>query len=379
MKLRKNIQIFYIALMCVLILAPVAFFLVFGRFFDTKNYENRDLAAAPVIGETSINAFPDVFDAWFNDHLPFRNQLLELKGIVDYDVLHTTDSKSVFIGKDGWLFYKGAQVNAEDPIADYQGTNLFTEAELEQIKTNMLAARDELAQRGISFYIFLCPNKERVYSQYMPDNIPRFDEGGRLQQVYDYLTQNTDLVVVNAYDDLKTYMAEHPGQQLYYKYDTHWNSVGAYVGTKTLTEKLGFQQDPFDEIQVSDKGEDSFDLARLLHLGNYLTKDHFYTLTKYTPHDVKTEMGELGEQIRYRTDETAPGGRLYIIGDSFSTISSAYYACHYQEAFLNFYYDYDLASLEKEQPDTLVYETVERYIGNMLDFSITQGIGSNNE
>lgn len=379
MRLRKGIQNFYIVLLVALILAPVAFFAVFGRYFDTTNYENRDLSAAPVIGQTKIADFPDAFDNWFNDHLPFRNQLLELKGLFDYDVLHSTDSKSVIIGKDGWLFYKGAQVNHEDPVADYQGTNLFTQEELEQIAANMTAARDELQKRGISFYIFLCPNKERVYSQYMPDSYTRFNEGGRLQQVYDYLTQNTDLTVVNAYDDLKTYMAAHPTQQLYYKYDTHWNNIGAYVGTKTLTEKLGFTQDPLEEIQISDQGESSFDLARLLHLGNVLTKDHFYSLSKYTPHVMTTQMQPLGEQIRYTTDDTAPGNKLYIIGDSFSTTSSAYYACHYKEAYLNFYYDYSLQSLEDEAPDTLVYETVERYLGNMLHFSITDGIDADPE
>lgn len=360
----------------VLILAPTAFFAVFRNHFDTANYENRTLAEAPVIGKTSIDEFPSTFDDWFNDHLPFRNQMLEIKGLADYNVLHATDNTSVIIGKDGWLFYRGAQANGEDPVADYEGTNLFSEEELQTIAANMTKARDELAARGSTFYIFLCPNKERVYSEYMPDYYPRYDQGGRLRQVYQYLKEHTDLNVVNAYDDLMAFKQERPTQQLYYKYDTHWNTIGAYVGTKTLTETLGFSQTPLDEIQIADQGEFTFDLARLLHLTNVLNRDHFYLLSKYTPHILNMEVAGLGQQMRYTTDGSAPGGKLYIIGDSFSTTSAAYYACHYQEAYLNFYYDYTLASLEEEQPDTVVYETVERYMGNMLDFSITDGIGS---
>lgn len=374
LKLKKSIQVYYLIVLAVLILAPTAFFAVFRDHFDTANYENRTLAEAPVPGKTSLDAFPSAFDDWFNDHLPFRNAMLEIKGLADYRVLHCSDGDSVIVGKDGWLFYKGAQANGEDPVGDYEGTNLFTDEELRQIADNMTKARDELKARGSTFYIFLCPNKERMYSEYMPDYYPRYNLGGRLQQVYDYLKANTDLNVVNAYDDLIAFKNEHPTQQLYYKYDTHWNTIGAYVGTKTLTNTLGFGQDSLDDIQIADQGEFTFDLARLMHLTNVLNKDHFYLLSKYTPHVLNMEVSSLGQQIRYTTDGQAPGGKLYIIGDSFSTTSAAYYACHYKEAYLNFYYDYTLASLEEEQPDTVVYETVERYIGNMLHFSITEGI-----
>ena len=35
--------------------------------------------------------------------------------------------------------------------------------------------------------------------------------------------------------------------------------------------------------------------------------------------------------------------------------------------------------LEKEKPDVVVYETVERYLNNMLHFSITDGIEADAE
>ena len=56
-----------------------------------------------------------------------------------------------------------------------------------------------------------------------------------------------------------------------------------------------------------------------------------------------------------------------------------YVACNFDSSYLNFYYNYNLDMLEKEKPDVVVYETVERYLNNMLHFSITDGIEADAE
>ena len=43
--------------------------------------------------------------------------------------------------------------------------------------------------------------------------------------------------------------------------------------------------------------------------------------------------------------------------------------------FYSIYYDYQYAMLDQESPNIVVYETVERYLGNMLNFSLVDGIG----
>ncbi len=131
--MRKTVQAFYIAIFTAAILLPVPLFKVIKPYIDTNNYENRELAPRPALqlNAESISSFPSDFDSWMSDHLPFRNQLLSLNGMIDYDVLHSSSSDTVIVGRKGWLFYKGAQVNSEDPVADYTGTNLFSEEQLE--------------------------------------------------------------------------------------------------------------------------------------------------------------------------------------------------------------------------------------------------------
>ena len=386
-ELRKGMQVLYIVLMTVMILAPMVLFAAVYRLVDTGNYEERTLSPLPYTQEakdsglvTTISTFPSQFESWLNDHLPFRNQLLTISGLFEYKVLQTSSSESVIVGKDGWLFYKGAQVADEDPIGDYMGTNLFTQEELQKIAENFTAAQEELAGRGCNFVVYFAPNKERVYSEYMPSMYGEASQDNRMNQLIQYLKENTDLTVVCAYDDLMAFREENPDTDIYYKYDTHWNNLGAYIGANGLVETLGYDFVPLDEVTIENIDyTESYDLARLIHLGKTLTDCPYYMLTNYTSHPMTLVQENDGKVSHYTTnDGTAPGGKLFVIGDSFSTIIAPYLACHYQETYTTFYYNYTHGQLLREEPTTVVYEAVERYIGNMLDFTLVDGYQGTN-
>ena len=238
--MRKTVQAFYIAIFTAAILLPVPLFKAIKPYIDTNNYENRELTPRPALqlNAESISSFPSDFDSWMSDHLPFRNQLLSLNGMIDYDVLHSSSSDTVIVGRKGWLFYKGAQVNSEDPVADYTGTNLFSEEQLEIIARNMKEAQQLLKDRGSDFVIFIAPNKERVYSEYMPRSYGAPAKENRLSQVTSYLREHTDIPVVSCMDDLMEYKKTHPNTPVYFKYDTHWNDLGAFIGTRALARAL---------------------------------------------------------------------------------------------------------------------------------------------
>ncbi len=381
--MKKSVQAIYFTMLAVFILLPVIFFKTFEEHFDTNNYENKTLAAAPVVelSKAAIDLFPKQFDLWFSDHLPFRNALLELNGHLDYDVIGSTTSSSVIIGKDGWLFYKGAQENLEDPIGDYEGSNLFTEEELQKIAANMEQAQTEVQDRvGGRFIVYLAPNKERIYHDYMPDSFgePQY---GRIQQVYDYLTQNTDITVVTALDVLEQYRQENPDDQIYFKYDTHWNQMGAYLAAQPLVKELGYELPAPDTLTRHDAGEGAFDLARMLHLQDYLKYDHSYALGGYSKWvDAKQIVESHNENFNqfdfYNTTEEGDHNAVYLIGDSFSSYLAPYVACDYNNFYVDFYYNYRYSYMQEHNPSIVIYETVERYMGNMLDFSIYNGIGA---
>ena len=125
-----------------------------------------------------------------------------------------------------------------------------------------------------------------------------------------------------------------------------------------------------------DLGEGIFDLARLIHLGNYLHHDHTYTPNGYSVNPIEMESNELHTEYRFTNPmRSGDDKKVLIIGDSFSSFLSPFVAFHYNDTYDCFYYNYTREILEREQPDILVYETVERYLGNMLTFSLDGGIG----
>lgn len=380
--MRKPVKILYVVLFLILVIIPVPLFLAVRGDVDTENYEERTLSPLPFTQEaeeyygtsTTLDSFPTQFESWFNDHLPFRNQLLTFQGLFDYRVLKASSSQSVIVGKKGWLFYKGSQVAGEDPIGDYTGANVFTEKELETIAANFTQARDALSAQGKDFYIYIAPNKERMYSEYMPDSFGSPSSYCRMNQIVSYLRENTDLKVVCGYDALMTYKEEHPDTPLYYQYDTHWNNLGAYVGVEPLVRAIGYDFVPPDEVRVTERDSGSYDLARLIHLGGILTGGPNYTLQGYTSHPMRSSGSDSGHIFQYSTiDGQAPGGTLFVIGDSFSTMMTPYLACHYWDSTMTFYYAYRYDMLKEADPDVVVYETVERYIGNMCDFTLEDG------
>ena len=382
-EIRKPARILYIVMFAVFVLAPVVVFLFVQDYIDTENYEQRTLAAMPYSAEseadgvpTTIETFAEEFEDWFEDHLPFRNQLLTFYNEFEYRVLRTSTSENVVVGREGWLFYKGSQVAGEDPIGDYLGTNLLTEEELATIAANFTQMRDDLAAMGSEFYLYLAPNKERVYSEYMPDMYGEPSEYSKIDQLADYLNEHTDLVVVSSYDDIMAYKEANPDEQLYYKYETHWNAIGAYVGAEQLVRTMGFGFTEMEYCTLATIDYADYDLARLLHLQNVLDseEDPYYVLSGYTPHVMRLTLENDGSVIRYNTtDGTAPGRKLFIIGDSFSAVLMPYVGCHFLDSYMTYYYNYAYETLLEEEPSVVLYEVVERYIGNLVDFNLYDG------
>ncbi len=369
-------QRIYMVILTILILIPVVLYAVIGKYLDssTADKENRVMTEMPTLANTQISEFPTLFDAYMNDNLPYKNYLVTINSMADYYLFNTSSSDDVIVGDKGWLFYVGHENNDEDPLADYEGTNLYSIDELEIIAENMVNARDFLASQGKEFVITIIPNKSRVYSEYMPDMCGDVSQECRLNQVYQYLSENTDLTIVSPYNDIVSYKEAHPETQLYFKYDTHWNNFGAYVAAQSISRVWGFEMPDLDTVEQVYVDSDSYDLARMINLGDYLKEDAPIA-TAYSGHMARVEIQSDGMSFTGTVDQgTADARKLYIIGDSFSALLFPYLACHFNSSKSDMYYNYNYSSLESYDPDVVVFECVERYLNNMLHFSIENGV-----
>lgn len=62
-----------------------------------------------------------------------------------------------------------------------------------------IRVRDYYEALDIDFVVDLVPNKEQIYSENMPDNIEVCSEYKRLDQLVDYIRDNSDVTVMMPY------------------------------------------------------------------------------------------------------------------------------------------------------------------------------------
>ena len=89
-----------------MLVLPRILFIPLKGYVDTKNYENRVYQEKPVLSIQGISQYPGLYDAYFNDHLAFKNPLVAFVKLADIRVFGEVSSDAVLMGKDGWMFYK---------------------------------------------------------------------------------------------------------------------------------------------------------------------------------------------------------------------------------------------------------------------------------
>ena len=365
-----GLKVIYAAFIVVICLSWVFWFFL-ERYADTENNENRQMHEQPRLSLDTYKQFPAEYTAYLNDNIPFRNNLITLNNAIDYYVFGASPNDRVAIGEDGWLFY--CDGNDGDPIGCYTGTNLLTDAELSQLAGNCIRQRDFLASMGIEFVIFIAPNKERVYYDRMPDRYGAPAEMYRTLQIVQYLRDNTDLRVVYPYEELMK-AKDGLAEDIYYKTDTHWNAVGAYVGSGALLRELGLGLPDIASAAVSIRMTDHFagDLAGFLGLKQQLfSTDRYYTVDGYDTHQAEDLGGEENGAYRYSAKDADPR-KLYVIRDSFGRAMLPYLGSQFSESCFRHRISYSYNDLVSQKPDILVYETVERFAYNLAGFSVQQ-------
>ncbi len=343
----------------------------FLQFVEVTNDENRAMAPRPTIPVENFDTFFEECDSYINDRIPFRKYLVTINSAIDYFIFDRSANDSVVLGKEHWLFYKSTSGDDNDPIDDYLGKCLLSEDELRAIADNCIAQRDILAGMGKEFVIFIAPNKERIYSEYMPDRYGEPSDTYRVRQIVDYLREHTDLRVVYPYDELMS-AKEAADCDIYYKTDTHWNSLGGYIGASTLLSEIGIDMPEIgsDGLQITKSPGGAGDLARMLGLGHALD---------YVESDVTVGIAEahnlqmVQDDFYGLTQLTAQGAdprRIYVIRDSFATHMSMFISSQFDESYYRHYMFYTYDDIVNIDPDIVVKECVERNVCELGIFKI---------
>ena len=97
--IKNKFGVILILFLCFLIM-PNIIYKIFYDSFDHTNYENRTLASKPILVLTNINEYPKKYEEYFNDYLPFRNELVKLKNLNDIKAFNNLVHKDLILGKE---------------------------------------------------------------------------------------------------------------------------------------------------------------------------------------------------------------------------------------------------------------------------------------
>ena len=190
--------------------------------------ENRNLAVYdPIVKNGKFNMnYGNKVDKWFGDRFYGREKVINTFsklniGINSYPKIKNT----LYIKDSGWTFNMEKLTN-KYPI-DKNGVNVL-DCYLKNIYK-------EVNDIGAKFYVMIIPSKEDVYKEYA--KIYYYTENIRNESVINELIRRNKFQIIFPYVELTT------GKQkdfIFFKNDMHWTDVGAYIGYKTLLNKIQY-------------------------------------------------------------------------------------------------------------------------------------------
>jgi alginate O-acetyltransferase complex protein AlgJ len=361
----------FLMIICMGILLPIL------RVKDLPSFENRQLAKLPSLKSSkSVLELPHQFNHYIEDHFILRNQFIHILYIVRLNYLRENVFPSVVVGEKRWLYYTD-----EGAMEDYQRTRSFTEDQMAQIWQNLESLHRQLELDGITLVIAIAPNKETIYPDFVPKNIPRLGEKSRLDQLVSYLHNRGESWLLDLRSSL---MAAKANDQVYFRTDTHWNSLGAYVAYYQIMQQCLTNirvREKFPELQPKFRSEFRVlpsqwdgDLANFLTMrGIIVEQTHLLVPNFETRSKIVARVNPNSlEMTREIPDSILP--RAILFHDSFGLHVIPFLAEHFSHL-TNRWAPYNEARpvplinqgiIETDRPDIVILIITERYLQYLL-------------
>ena len=361
-----------IIIFLILLYIPSFIWFLFGDKMVGENLENRTLASKPLFEIDNISDYPVLYEAYYNDHLPFKNYAVKFVSYTDYKLFKTVTSNKVILGDDNWLFYKSAEevaLDDEKPIDDYQGINKYGETEKQLIFDNIETVNSFFKGRDIEFSILICSNKESIYHEYLPNSIKQIDNTRKIDELILYLNNNSTVPVLYPYDELMEKKDMFP---LYYKYDTHWNELGGFIAAQEIVECYKGEKTDISKCKIVESElEPPRDLAGMLNMNDVFDDDVRYCVNDYKDNVNLNLIESTPDGILHVYNSNATDKRrIMVIRDSYGEALMPYLSKEFSDVIYVHRNGFDQGFIDVYQPDIVVYQVVERATNDLFDLKM---------
>lgn len=349
---------------------------------EFSSHEKRRLNSLPEWhwDQRLFNEFPTKFTAYFDDHYGLRSALIERSHHLKKKYFNKSPTWLVIRGEQDWLF-----MDKRGSLNDHIGQARADANSLHEWQQQLLDKQRWLNTLGIDYFFVPIPNKMTLYSQYLPPRIREHSGITTLDQLLAYLNEKGKFI---SYTDLEPVLSEyqkaHPDQPLYFKFDTHWTSLGAFIAYRHIMQQLRIQLPQLEPaLRLSDmrrlglvkKG----DLANIIERGKQTDESDYELVPRMLCASENYAFVQAFEQTEaYKQDEKAlpvfngcanKNLTAVIVHDSYGD----YLRPFFSESFKRVIYmdSYDLTGMESflrnEQPDVYLDLRVERNLKQLLN------------
>lgn len=329
--------------------------------------ENRMLQQRPKLALQTVlsGEYMEKYEEYMTDQFVWRDGFIRVKGLSER-TLGKKENHGVYYGKDGYLAEQMLLVNED------------------QLAKNMEAVRRFGENTKQKVYFALIPGSVEVNREKFPAFLPDVKQQEIIEKLYDELNI-TDVI----YTDVTQKLKEHKQEELYYRTDHHWTSLGAYYGYQAFMEARGEEEVPLSQYTKTVQTEQFYGTLYSRTGAFWIAPDKIFTYVEpdgIIVERVEGEKGELSElYVKSYLQEkdkysmflggNQPLGviktgrknlpKLLVIRDSYMDSMAPFLIPHYSEIYLlDFRYnraDVQTFMKEKEIDEVLICYSLENF------------------
>ena len=329
--MNKKSSVFITVLFCLFIFGfGIAQFVVADRDFSEQ--ENRYLAGfkAPTFETLKSGEFMEDFEDYVIDQFPLRDQWIRLKAWCE-KTMGKQENNSVYLGTDGDTLF--AQ---------------YTRPSYEELAKRIGYVNKLGANVDVPVYFSLIPDKSFVWADRLPANAPLVDDGSVIRDTAGLVSGDVNWI------DLSGALS---GDDVFYRTDHHWSTMGAYQGYLALMNAMNgsvtildydptLVSDAFYGTTYSSSGagwvspdqmytwvpEDGFTVTR--YPEGKPIPGSLYDLSKLEVKDKYSMFLGGNQPLCVIENENSDGGKLLVIRDSYSDSLAPFLGLDYSEVHL---------------------------------------------
>jgi hypothetical protein len=341
--------------------------LIFTWSDTMTRFEKRPMAPWPAFELT--RGFAPAFDLALNDRFGGRDALVRLHHGMLLRVFGVSSLATVMRGNDGWFYWLGEEGHSLD--RHYRGTVAFTQSEVDNTVGELARRRDWLASRGIGYVVVAVPEKFTIY----PEHLPAWVAKSPLPSPYDRVRDGVKRDGRVTFIDLRApLLAAKSRERVYFKTDSHWNYNGAIVGYGELMRAVQAALPPGKLPAIAPAPRPAYvpgvdfysgDLVQMLGLPSRVVReDDVAPLAKV--------LGDAASRCARRIDKDEYPGfeyfvcdrpglpRAVVLRDSMAISLIPLLSENFSRVVYVSTRELDRALIEREKPDIVIEELVER-------------------